>query len=58
MSIGEKGMKIAAKVLARSAIDLLSRNDLLQEIQLEYRERIGKRTYVSPIPSGQKPVAP
>ncbi|NNM34846.1 MAG: amidohydrolase [Gemmatimonadetes bacterium] len=40
-SIGEKGMLVAAKTLARTAVDLFSRPELLEEAKAEYRERVG-----------------
>ena len=40
-SIGEKGMLVAAKTLARTALDLFTRPELLEAAKAEYRERVG-----------------
>ena len=41
MSIGYKGMMVAAKTLALTAIDLFTQPELLARAKAEYRERIG-----------------
>ncbi|MCZ6915488.1 MAG: amidohydrolase [Gemmatimonadetes bacterium] len=41
MSIGEKGMINAAKVMAMTAVDLITRPDLVAEAKAEYRQRVG-----------------
>ncbi len=41
MSIGEKGMIVAAKTLAMTAVDLFSDADLRDAAKAEYRERVG-----------------
>ena len=41
MSIGEKGMIVAAKTLAVTAVDLLTDDDLLSAAKAEYAERVG-----------------
>lgn len=41
MSIGEKGMIAAAKVLAVTAVDLFTDDDLLSAAKAEYSERVG-----------------
>ncbi len=41
MSIGEKGMIVAAKTLAMTAVDLFSDDDLLTAAKAEYAERVG-----------------
>ncbi len=40
-SIGEKGMVVAAKTLAMTAVDLFQDSELLRAAQAEYRERVG-----------------
>ncbi len=40
-SIGEKGMVVAAKTLAMTAVDLLTDAELLEAAKAEYRERVG-----------------
>ena len=41
MSIGEKGMIVAAKALAVTAVDLFTDDDLLSAAKAEYSERVG-----------------
>ncbi len=41
MSIGEKGMLVAAKTLAMTAVDLFSDPELLEIARAEYLERVG-----------------
>ena len=41
MSIGEKGMVVAAKALAVTAVDLFTDDDLLSAAKAEYSERVG-----------------
>jgi aminobenzoyl-glutamate utilization protein B len=54
-SIGMKGMMVAAKTLALTAIDLLTKPDILQAAHEEFeKETVGKR-YQSPLPEGVKP---
>jgi aminobenzoyl-glutamate utilization protein B len=40
-SIGEKGMLVAAKTLARTAVDLFTQPALLEAATTEYQERVG-----------------
>ena len=55
MSIGHKGMIVAAKTLAISALDLLMDESLLKSVQEEWRSRMNGRKYICPRPAGQKP---
>ena len=55
MSIGQKGMLQAAKVFAATAIELFQDKDLLNKVKQEFKEKISKRPYKSPIPDGTKP---
>lgn len=55
MSIGKKGMEVAAKALAFSAIDLLENAHVLQTMRDEWKQRMIGRSYNSPIPPEQKP---
>ena len=55
MSIGHKSLIFAAKTIAASAIDLLTKPELLKEVQIEFKERKGGRVYKSPIPKDLKP---
>ncbi len=54
MSIGEKGMMVAAKALAGSAIDLYRSPDLIQRARDDYKKMVGSQKYVTLIPEGQK----
>jgi aminobenzoyl-glutamate utilization protein B len=53
--LGHKSLVLASKVMAATALDLLSDEKLLSKVKEEYRRRIGDRKYKSPIPAGQKP---
>jgi aminobenzoyl-glutamate utilization protein B len=53
--IGFKGMLFAAKALALTALDLLTKPDLLQAAQTEFATSTAGRAYVSPIPEGTVP---
>jgi aminobenzoyl-glutamate utilization protein B len=52
--IGHKGMMVAAKVLALSAVDLLQDAKTLDEAKKDFQERMKGRTYTTRIPKGQK----
>ena len=52
--IGHKGMLVAAKVLALSAVDLLQDPAVLKEARADLQERMRDRTYTTVIPRGQK----
>ena len=54
MSIGEKGMMVAAKTLAGSAIDLYRSPDLIQRARDDQKKMIGGLQYTTLIPEGQK----
>jgi aminobenzoyl-glutamate utilization protein B len=53
--IGHKGMVVAAKVLALSAVDLLQDPKTIQDAKTDFRERMKDRKYSSQVPKGQKP---
>jgi len=55
MSIGHKSLIFAAKTMAASIIDLLTRPDLLEKAHEEFMNRLQGRVYVPPIPSDLKP---
>src|SRR5699024_65466 len=55
-SIGHKGMLHAAKVMAATTIDMLNNKELIDQAKKDLKEKLGDRTYVSPIP--QDVVAP
>jgi aminobenzoyl-glutamate utilization protein B len=52
--IGHKGMLVAAKVLALSAVDLLQDPQALQEAKADFQERLKDRKYTTRIPRDQK----
>ena len=53
MSIGEKGMMVAAKALAGTAIDLYTTPELLKRARTDFEEMTEPLTYVTLIPDGQ-----
>jgi len=55
MSIGHQGMMVAAKVLALSALDLLTDPAAVAAAQQSFSERKGGQEYRSRLPAGQKP---
>jgi aminobenzoyl-glutamate utilization protein B len=52
--IGHKGLLVAAKVLALSALDLLQDPQALKDARADFQERLKDRTYTTKIPRGQK----
>ena len=54
-SIGRKGMNVAARVLAVSAWDLMTKPAVLKEAKAELDRRLGERKYQSLMLKGQKP---
>lgn len=52
--IGHKGMMVAAKVLALSALDLMEDGKVLKEAKADLETRLGGRKYTTRIPKGQK----
>jgi len=52
--IGHKGMMVAAKVLALSAVELLQDAAVLKEAQADFRGRMKDVEYTTVIPKGQK----
>jgi aminobenzoyl-glutamate utilization protein B len=55
MSIGNKGMMYAAKVLALASIEFMTNPDILQEAKKEFETRREGNPYISPIPDGVSP---
>jgi len=55
VGIGHKSLIFAAKVLAATAIDLLTNEDALSEAREEHKQRISNKKYRSPIPPDHKP---
>lgn len=54
-SIAHKGMLLAGKVLAATAVDLLESPGLVEEAKKELETRLGGKKYQCPIPQGVKP---
>jgi len=55
MSIGQKGMIVAARALAITGADLFSNPQLVLDAKSDFRHQLEGRTYESVIPAGQKP---
>lgn len=55
MSIGQKGMIVAAKALATTGADLFSDRQLVLDAKADFRRQMEGKTYQSVIPAGQKP---
>ena len=55
MSIGHKSLLFAAKTIAGSALDLMTKPELLKKAQDEFKERMKGMIYKSPIPSDVPP---
>lgn len=53
--IGHKGMMVAAKVLALTAVDLFQDPQSLKDAQADFQKRMKDRTYTTRIPKGQAP---
>ena len=53
--IGYKGMMVAAKVLAASAVDLLGDAKLVEAAKADFQKETKGAPYVSPIPPDAKP---
>jgi aminobenzoyl-glutamate utilization protein B len=55
MSIGQKGMIVAAKALAATGADLFSDRQLVLDAKSDFQRQLKGRAYVSAIPAGQNP---
>jgi len=55
MSIGHKGLIYSTKVHAATALELLTKPELLKKVKDEWVERLDGRTYKPPIPMDLKP---
>jgi aminobenzoyl-glutamate utilization protein B len=55
MSLGHKTMLFAGKTIAGTALDLLTKPELLQGVKDEFKKRLAGRKYKSPIPDNVKP---
>jgi aminobenzoyl-glutamate utilization protein B len=56
MGIGHKSLIFAAKTIAGTALDLMTRPKLLKKAQDELRERLMGKTYRSAVPQDAKPL--
>lgn len=52
--IGHKGLLVAAKVLALTAVDLLQDPKAVEEAKADFHKQMKDRTYTTQIPKGQK----
>jgi aminobenzoyl-glutamate utilization protein B len=55
MSIGQRGMVVAAKAIALTAADLFSDPKLVAAARADFDHRMQGKTYATQIPEGQKP---
>jgi aminobenzoyl-glutamate utilization protein B len=58
MSIGQKGMMLAAKAMAITAADAVAEPDLLAAAKAEFSEATAGRPFRSPIPPEVQPRDP
>ncbi|MFA1820326.1 M20 family metallopeptidase [Virgibacillus oceani] len=49
-SIGQKGMLHAGKVIAATAVEVMQDQELIEKAKQELNEKLGGKSYVSPIP--------
>jgi aminobenzoyl-glutamate utilization protein B len=55
MSIGQRGMIVAAKAMALTAVDLFSNPQLVADAKADFARQMNGKTYSSQIPENQKP---
>jgi aminobenzoyl-glutamate utilization protein B len=55
MSIGHKGMLLAAKVIATTVYDFLTDSQLVDKAKQEFEQTHQVEKYISPFPEGHKP---
>jgi len=55
VSLGHKSSIFAAKVMAATILDLLTKRNLIAEAKEEQKRRIGGKKYKSPLPANYKP---
>jgi len=55
VGLGHKSLIFAAKVMAATAIDLLTDEDLLKRAKEEHKRRLSGKKYRCPIPPDAKP---
>ncbi len=57
-SVGLKGMSVASKIIAASAIDALTDPNVVEKAQAEFKEKTKDFVYKSAVPKEQKPPIP
>ncbi|MHA1346925.1 MAG: M20 family metallopeptidase [Candidatus Heimdallarchaeaceae archaeon] len=57
-SAGHKGMIVAAKVLALTALEFIEKTELIEEAKNELKNRLDSNNYECPIPTEVKPSVP
>jgi len=55
MGIGHKSLIFAAKTISASALDLLTKPELLKKAHDQFEQKLAGRTYKSPLPPDVKP---
>ena len=55
VGLGHESLIFSAKAMAATSLDLLTKEEILNKADEEYRRRIGDKKYRSPIPREQKP---
>jgi aminobenzoyl-glutamate utilization protein B len=55
MGIGHKSLIFAAKTMTASALDLMTKPDLLKKVKDEFAQRLGRRVYKPTLPAEMKP---
>ncbi|MCJ7432502.1 MAG: hypothetical protein MUO77_03350 [Anaerolineales bacterium] len=55
MSIGHKGMLYAGKVMALTALEFMTKPELVKEAKEEFEKIIKKTPYICPLADGVKP---
>ena len=55
VSIGHKSLVFAAKTIAGTAVDLITKPELLRRAHEELEKRLGGRIYTPPVPEGHPP---
>ena len=55
--LAHKGMLHAGKVIARTAVELFEHPELVERAREEWKERVGEKGYVCPIPEDAEPGA-
>jgi len=54
-SLGNKGMLVASKTMARTAVDLIQKPEVLEKAKKEFLDRVKDEKYKSPLPKDLEP---